>query len=81
MNSLQTGPILKINRLKIIPIEETTIYNKNIMGSTFLYASKKPFALVIQKNDEISVLDFNSGELSLDSLINEVSGLGELLKN
>ena len=81
MNSLQTGPIIEINSLKIIPIEETIIYNKNIVGNTFLYASKKPFALIIQEKEETRVIDLNSGELTLDSLIRDVTGLEEILKN
>jgi len=79
MTSLRTGSVINICEIKIIPIEEVNIFNKSTMGKTFVYASKKPYALVIKEKDKTTIIDINARELTPESLIDEVIGLKEIL--
>ena len=79
MRTLKVGTAVNISEIKIAPIEEVNIQNTSLSDTAFLYASKKPYAIVIVDKEYTKIIDVYCCELPIDSLINEVRGLREFL--
>ena len=81
MRDLKVGPLIAIGNITIIPIEEVKIYNSPFKRLASLYALKEPFAIIISEEKRTTVFGIGEQELSLDSLIDEVAGLEEILND
>ena len=81
MKDLQIGQVVDINNLKIIPVEEISIYNRSAINGTAVYGAKKPFAVIIHEKERTMVFGISKREITLDFLICEVEGLHEILNN
>jgi len=81
VKTLTAGKPITINEFTLIPIEENTVYAKTLLDSPFIYASKKPKALILINNEGSKAFDMNFNEVPLESLTSHINGLKELIKN
>jgi len=81
VKTLTAGKPLTINEFTLIPIEENMVYAKTLLDSQFIYASKKPKALILINNEGSKAFDMNFNEVPLESLTSHINGLKELIKN
>ena len=81
MKTLTAGKPITINKFTIIPIEETRLYAKALLESPFIYASKRPKALILINDEGSKAFDMNFNEVPLESLTSHINGLKELIKN
>ncbi len=81
MTRLSAGKPLTVNNFTLIPIEETTLYSGSVQNSDFLYANKKPRAIVILSEGTPKAYNMKFDEVSVEQLIEETNGLNELMNN
>lgn len=81
MTTLSTGKPLTFNSFTLIPIEETTLYSGSVTNSEFIYASKKPRALIVLSEGAPKAFNMQFDEVSIEHLIEETKGLKELMNN
>ena len=81
MTQLSAGKPLTINSITLIPIEETSLYSGSVKNSEFIYASKKPMALVVLSGESPKAYNMSFTEVSIEQLIEKTKGLKELMNN
>lgn len=81
MKTLSAAKLLIFGDKTIIPIEETTVYGKSILNSSFIYGSKKPSALIILSDGNTKAYNMNFEEVPVENIIVETEGLKELINN
>ena len=81
MTRLSAGKPVTFNSFTLIPIEETTFYAGAVQKSEFIYASKKPRALVVLYEGATKAYNMKFDEVSVEKLIEETNGLNELINN
>ena len=81
MRTLSPAEPLIFDNKTIIPIEETTIYEKSLINSSILYASKRPNAILVISNGTAKAYDLDLNEVPVEELIKETEGLKDLIEN
>lgn len=81
MITLSAGKPVTINSITLIPIEESRLYSKSVLDCPFIYASKRPKALIVVSDTTPKAYNMNFDEIPIETLIEETEGLKELIKN
>lgn len=81
MKTLSPAEPLIFDDKTIIPIEETIVCGNSLTGSTFLYALKKPNAIVVMSNGTIKAYDMNLDEVPVETLVKETEGLKDIIES
>ena len=81
MRTLSPAEPLIFDNNTIIPIEETTILEKSLVNCSFLYASKRPNAILVISSGIAKAYDLDLNEVPVEELIKETEGLKDLIEN
>jgi len=81
MKERRTSTPVIIGEITIIPLEEVVSYGINVKGRLSIYYSKEPIGIAISSPQGKWAIDVYGGQISLDTCIEEVPGLQQVLDN
>lgn len=77
MNELRIGTPVHIAGLTLVPVERIQVQTKGDWG---LYASKEPFAVIVNRDNHKQAFDCQGEERPIEELMEQLPQLGELLQ-
>ncbi len=81
MKKMQAGNPITVGDVKLIPLERVFVHGDNSKKGLFLYVTKEPIGVVIVSPQGRSATDINGNSVPLETYLQQVSGLQEILNN
>ena len=81
MKIVQARNPITVGNIKLIPLEQVIMLGDNSRKSFFIYATKEPIGVVIASPESQSAIDINGNSIPLETYLQQVNGLREILNS